>query len=272
MKAATAVVSGMILLSVSARAQTPFQNLDFESAQVPDVLDFSHIFAPFSQALPGWVGYFGTNPVSQAVVNTVSLGTYNISILGHNTSPGLTLLDGNWSAVIQAGSVPPAPPLSATLAQTGFIPAGTLSLQMRVGEIGQTDINDMVVTLGGQAITMRHLPSGFYAGDISQFAGQTAELRITVLPAPLQSNSSLELDDIVFSPQPVPEPTTITALALMALIARMGHERMRPTDQRPLKRLRLASALEKSLSDGFCGQSAALNQHDTVVMVEEAEF
>jgi len=35
---------------------------------------------------------------------------------------------------------------------------------------------------------------------------------------------------------------------------------------------RLSSALEKSLSDGFCGQSAALNQHDTVVMVEEAEF
>jgi hypothetical protein len=225
MKTSAAIISGIILLSISSRAQTPFQNLGFESSQVADVYDPSHIFTPFSQALPGWTGYFGTNLANQAVVNTVSLGKYNISILGHNAlvyGP----IAGNWSAVIQAGFEPFQPALSATLAQTGFVPAGTLSLQMKVRPNTPGDLNNMLVTLGGQTITM--LPLGtdtnypattLFAGDISQFANQTAELRITVLSLPPGANSTLELDNIVFSPHPVPEPA-IPALALLALVWR----------------------------------------------------
>ena len=223
MKTATAIVSGIILLSISARAQTPFQNLDFESAQVPDVYDSFNPYAPFSEAFPGWVGYFGTNPVSQAFVNTVSLGKYNISILGHNDSSGHGPMEGNWTAVVQAGSQFPVPgPLPTTLAQTGFVPVGTLSVQMLVRGNLPTDVNNMAVSLGGQPVTMRPLQTGFYGADISQFAGQTAELRITVLPTPGSPNATVMLDHIVFSPLAVPEPAlpAITVLCLLVLNTR----------------------------------------------------
>ena len=228
MKTTTAFVSGIILLSISARAQTPFQNLDFESAQVPDVYNPQNLFAPWPLALPGWTGYFGTNTVGQAVVNTVSLGKYNISVLGHNAAV-FGPIDGNWSAVIQAGFEPFQPALSATLAQTGFVPPGTLSLQMKVRPNLPSDVNNMLVTLGGQPITMLPLATDtnyaattLFGGNISPFAGQTAELRITVLSIPPGANSTLELDSIVFSPAPVPEPAipTITLLALIALVTR----------------------------------------------------
>jgi hypothetical protein len=48
-----------------------------------------------------------------------------------------------------------------------------------------------------------------YGGNVSAFAGTTTELTIA---------DSAALDDIRFSPQPIPEPTTI-ALAMLSLPA-----------------------------------------------------
>lgn len=70
------------------------------------------------------------------------------------------------------------------------------------------------VTFGGQPITLYDLgpaSSGYraIAGDISQYAGQTAELRFT---APNDVRDTL--DFIQFSITPVPEPSTWALLTL----------------------------------------------------------
>jgi hypothetical protein len=81
-----------------------------------------------------------------------------------------------------------------------------------------------VVMLGGQAINMVPLASfatyTLYGADVSAFAGQAATLSFTE-PAPTQYlQSSLELDGIVFSPEPVPEPSPFFLFTLGALLLR----------------------------------------------------
>jgi hypothetical protein len=55
---------------------------------------------------------------------------------------------------------------------------------------------------------------GVYGADVSSLAGLTGELRFTGLaPRPFGLNGAL-LDDINFSPIPVPEPGSLALLAL----------------------------------------------------------
>lgn len=79
-----------------------------------------------------------------------------------------------------------------------------------------------VVTLGGQTVNMVPLetfPSyTLYGGDVSSFAGQVETLRFTEPPSGVIPPSSVLLDDIVFSPQVVPEPTVFVLSALGALL------------------------------------------------------
>lgn len=79
-----------------------------------------------------------------------------------------------------------------------------------------------VINLGGQTVNMVPLarfPSyKLYGGDISSLAGEVATLSITEPPPPhgITPPSWVLLDDIVSSPQMVPEPGVLALFTLGA--------------------------------------------------------
>jgi hypothetical protein len=210
-------------------AQGTFRNLDFESANLPAIPtgQFGG-FVSISNALPGWSAYLGTTPTTQIWHNNYSLGAANISIIGPDWNgnipqgEGINVLQGGYSAILQAGTgfnnlVP------ASIAQSSLVPLTSESIQMEVQPvIGPSSGNLLQVTLGGQFIQMVPLsvtPSyTVYAGDISAFAGQVANLTISAVSATGFEDNSLEIDDIVFSSQTVPEPGTLALMACGAIV------------------------------------------------------
>jgi hypothetical protein len=109
---------------------------------------------------------------------------------------------------------------SSIIGQTGLVPSGTMSLQVKMSWFYAAP----VITLGGQTVSMVPLatfPSyTLYGGDVSSFAGQVATLIITEPPPAygLIPPSYVFLDDIVLSPQVVPEPSIFALSALGALL------------------------------------------------------
>lgn len=96
--------------------------------------------------------------------------------------------------------------VQAYLLQTGEVPTDAKSIHLLAS-------GDFMVTLDEQLIPMRLTESSSYVGDISQFAGRVATLKITNLTN--SYNTSVVLDDIRFSPMSaVPE---LSSWALMAL-------------------------------------------------------
>ena len=213
-------LNGLVLLlavqSFAGRvcAQGTFQNLGFEQANVPPVpAGQSGGFVAASNGLPSWIAYYGINQATQILHNDFTTGSVNISILGPTNGPlSLPILEGNYSAFIQAGidNITGTSLISAAIAQTGVIPLGTESLQFELGPVFALGTFD--VTFAGQDIPYVPLSSTaaytVYGGDISSFAGQTNELRFTAAAMPVGQPSSFELDSIVFSTSPIPEPGT----------------------------------------------------------------
>ena len=84
-----------------------------------------------------------------------------------------------------------------------------------------------MVTLNGTPISLILLstdPNGIVtvAGDVSAFAGTTAELKFLAAGIFNQGPTTLSLDNISFSPLPAPEPGTLT-LAGTAVAGLLGY-------------------------------------------------
>jgi hypothetical protein len=105
------LVCGFLLTAISpCSAQPAFQNLDFESAHVPDVpVGVYGSGVAFGDAFPGWTGYIGTQQTPFVNENIFSTGAANISILtrDYTYSADIPVFAGNYSAVLQAGLLPP---------------------------------------------------------------------------------------------------------------------------------------------------------------------
>jgi hypothetical protein len=142
-------------------------------------------------------------------------GTAGISIFGPQ-SP-MTAPEGNYFVVLQAGHEPGAPAgvlADASIAQFGTVPTFAQSIQF----LSSQGMANGAVSFGGQALPFTLLaiePSGWgrWGADITAFAGQSGELRFTALGLP-GPDLGFFLDDIRFSPIPVPEPSTWGLLAL----------------------------------------------------------
>ena len=82
-------------------------------------------------------------------------------------------------------------------------------------------ISDFAVTFDGQMLPLFALGSGtnfqVYGADISPFAGMVGELRFTVYPG-VSPNTTVFLDSILFSNQPIPEPSVSGLILCGALI------------------------------------------------------
>jgi len=230
----TAACVTLLLVSwASAPAQGPFQNLDFEAARNVPATPGTYMSA--ADALPYWTLYIGTNQQSQALYNGVTLDAAEVGIwdnaadLGYFPPPGF--VSGQYCVSLQGGRYgdPQNSFWSASIAQSGEVPAGMRSIQF-------VAIASLTVTFDGADIPLVVLQAGsgynLYGGDITQFAGQTGELEIT-------SNTHFDaVDSIVFSPEPVPEPGTLSLGVLGALVLgrrALNLRRQSPTANKPVQ-------------------------------------
>jgi hypothetical protein len=210
-----------VLLGVrGAAGQGAFQNLGFESGNIPPATPISSLVST-NAGLPGWTVYlfqpaFGVEPLPQVVYDGTSTGGAFVAINDAKTGFGFAPLQGTFSAVLYAGGGPSDQ--SATISQTGLVPAGTMSLRAFM----QWSLVAPIVMLGGQNINMVPLQTfpnyTLYGGDISAFAGQVVALSFTEPPPAPAVASELILDNIVFSTQGVPEPSFFALSALGALL------------------------------------------------------
>jgi hypothetical protein len=210
-----AILPGIILMGLlQTCGGQGFVNLDFEDANVSGYSPgFSAI--PVVNAFPGWRASYsdpniGTVEVSNVWYDAISLGGAVISINDTNSGFGIfEPIDCNYSAFLFGGKGIFGNFTSSTLSQTGLVPIGTKSLTFSV----QYGLNatPLIVSVNGQPIN-----STTY--DISAFAGQTVTLSFTE-SAPAGDPPSLAiLDDIAFIPGPVPEPSTVSLIAIGILI------------------------------------------------------
>jgi len=103
------------------------------------------------------------------------------------------------------------------------VPFGAESLRFTAYYASEDGLNSLIVTLGGQSLPLVPLQSAspftIYGADIHGLAGQSAELAFTVLAEiPHHSNNTLFLDSIVFSDQPIPEPSVLGSFLLGGLL------------------------------------------------------
>jgi len=200
--------------------QTPFVNLDFESARIPSgTAPLSLV--PVHAALLFWNASASINnaPIGVSDILYDGFGSSNslISINDTNTGNGYVPIQGQYTVALRT-----TVGWSLSIGQTGFVPLSTESLQMDVRSSGNPFSVLMFSGLTYYPINMVPLDIlpdyTVYGGDVSALAGKNASLSITE-PSPVGTGVNvLELDNISFSVEPVPEPGTSELLLCGAVM------------------------------------------------------
>jgi hypothetical protein len=189
-----------------------FVNLNFESTTLAYNATPSTVAT--TVGLPGWNASIGGISQSTILYNNGTLGNSAVAIQGYANS--LTpVIAGTFSASLTAGATG-----NASISQTGLIPANSLSLLFESYTSGN-GLPTLSVTIDGQNISVSPLLTTanytLYGGDISAFAGQPANLAFTAVSNYPQGFGYYVLDEISFSTNPVPEPSTLGLIALGGL-------------------------------------------------------
>lgn len=197
-------------------AQGTFQNLGFESANLPPIPP-GQFGGPVSSldAIPYWTAFLGTNQVTQVLHNNLTTGEASIDILGPNWNLG-GIIEGQYTVLLQSGHDPGTGlSVGTSLSQTGLVPVNAASLQFKA-----QFFFGISVSLGGQNLSFIPLGTGanytLYGANIPLFAaGQLEPLTIT---ASAGANSGGYFDSFVFSSSPIPEPRVPGLFSLGALV------------------------------------------------------
>ncbi len=204
-----------------------FHNLDFESVQRIVPVNDGLNGVVFSSAIPYWQGTVCNSLTSTAVYDAVVLdndavGIYDANSGGQTPPP----MFGKYSVYLQSEHIEPDYPADAEISQTGLIPSNTKSIWFATtpfslvwNSVPPDDLKP-IFSINGQSIsyTAMDVETNYvlWAADVSSYANTTAEIRFAVK---VGQGVAIGLDNISFSPQAVPEPTTLglTALALSVL-------------------------------------------------------
>ncbi len=198
--------------------QGAFLNLDFESARVV-VNEPTFGFLDWNLAAPGWshVGEGGSIYYGQE-----HLGLLGYYMLYDSVSPAYapgTQLAGRYSLGFSSGYADPSGGRWEPyyIAQTGPIASDARSFRLLAR-------GSFEVFVGGEPVPMQSLGGSLYAGDISRFAGTTAEFRIVNTATTV--HTPLLIDNVDFSPVAIPEPAPWAWLGagLLARLLRARHQ------------------------------------------------
>lgn len=210
------------LINFPAMAQG-FVNLNFESAKIPAGTS-PGAFVPWTNAMPGWIGYsgsptYGTNHSDQSSgirYNTISLGGGGIHIHDTNDTIPFPAIAGRYSVLLEGERA--HGDYSLSIGQTGQIPLAARSL-IFLGFILPGN-----VTFNGQTLSLIEVPSSpsynTYTADISAYAGNVGELLFTASP-----NQYTMVDNIQFSATQIPEPVGLSFLTVGLFILGVKHRK-----------------------------------------------
>ena len=229
-----------LLKGVSALQAADFQNLGFEMATItpapPGYTPFdANPAISAADALPYWTVREDSTVCTAVWGAPVALDETSVTLLNGSSYPSL---QGVYSVQLYAyADAPPGLFHTASISQTGLVPAGTHSIQFLMesppvaGGVVQanpaitlngTPTNIFPVSTSGGVVTM--------AGDISAFAGTTADLDIQcagISGAPFNLMENIfELDAITFSSNSVPEPNTAMIMSLACLLGLLARVRL----------------------------------------------
>lgn len=210
----------------------PFQNLDFEqgSFQAPpaNYVPSDPLAGPnpisAAAGLPFWTAREDSTVCTAIWGNGGALDETSVALF----NAAFNQLDGNYCVQLSAVSFAPSGFFkTSSISQTGDVPANAQSIQFLKIDDGGPAPTNAFVTLNGSVINLVPIATNgnvvTMAGDVSAFAGTNAELTITSAGAPggvaLAGENYLTLDDISFSPNPVPEPSALVLLAVGGVIA-----------------------------------------------------
>lgn len=190
------------LLSGGLRA-AEFVNLDFERARVPPTApgEFGSEVDP-ALAFPGWtVGEGGSFARNYTLYNNLTLGSTAQVLVGPRYPSAIAdaPLQGRYSAILLFG---PSPELGyPALSQRGTIPEGANSIHFLVGE----GPNTAELRVDGSIVPLLFTGAGSMAGDIAAYSGREVNLMFTTSTP---QGPGVLFDDVRFSAQVVPEPST----------------------------------------------------------------
>jgi|SRR5665213_2089397 len=222
---------------ISTHAQISFQNLDFEDAVVqapPPNYVPGDAFNPIdaNAALPFWTVFEDSSVCTAIWGAPQALDETSVALVskGAPNQSGNSPLAGNYCIQMYAFADAPSGFFkTASISQTGFVPAGTKSIQFLISSPpvagGQVEasptvtLNNILIPIFQQSASGGVLTM---VGDVSAFANSTAELDIQCigtsgLPGTLSENI-FDLDSISFSSSQVPEPNTERLMVIGILI------------------------------------------------------
>ena len=225
---------GLAVAGVQRVGAAPFQNLDFEQAAIvplpnpPPGNPYEPLDA--ASAFPSWTVTLGTSVSDQVYgeANILDITSVALVHLGNLYFTSVPAIDGTYDAQLYAVATAPPPDATASVSQTGDIPADAESIRFLIrNPPGASNIPSVpFVFLDETPIPVVPLSSSggiiMMGGDVSAFAGTTAELRFMAAGDPdpnagFAGEDIFELDDITLSPEPIPEPGSVGLLALGAM-------------------------------------------------------
>jgi len=160
---------------------------------------------------PGWTVGSDTNAYHLfTLYNNLTLDSPAVDLMGplFPNAVGITSLQGSYSPVLQYSAYFHE---MTFLSQTGLIPTNARSISFAISSTA--GIYAPTVTLNGVNLNLVSIGGGRLAGDVTSFAGSTADLRFNAV------NWITLFDDAQFSPQSIPEPGILSLFVLGALLS-----------------------------------------------------
>jgi hypothetical protein len=219
----------VFLFSVLQRAfGQGFDNLDFEQASVYPASP-SHVPWDASSAISADFAFpYWTVMEDGTICDSVSRPPYALdeTYVGL-VAPGYSPIEGSYSVQLSAYADAPSGYFrSSSISQTGAIPFGTHSIQFLIARQAGLVQSGLLVIVNESPISLIELSQSggvsAMAGDISAFAGTTATVSFVCeaeTGGDFPANEKIyNLDSIQFSPESVPEPTTVGLLGVGVVI------------------------------------------------------